>query len=104
MNEIIQIIGNNDYLLTDDLKVLITNKAAKKPKENGNDVFLSLYNNPPKWYDKQWLKLLTYYNLRLKKEYEKFIDYFKFVEFDPSYRTVDKHIVILTKPFKTKWL
>ena len=98
MNEIIQIIGNNDYLLTDDLKVLITNKAAKKPKENGNDVFLSLYNNPPKWYDKQWLKLLTYYNLRLKKEYEKFIDYFKFVEFDPSYRTVDKHIVILTKP------
>lgn len=101
---LIKIIGNDDYVLTNTNSLLRINKCAPIAKETDTSIYISLYGGIPKWYKKDWIKLIYSYNLTPPKGYEYAINYFEFKNVSTSHRMLDKHIVILKEPIAHKTL
>lgn len=101
----LKIIGNDNYIL--EIK---NNIYTVKPFKNdipdveqkAKYVYISLYNGDMKWYDKEWLSLVSIHNLALPKGYERNVDLIRFNKFRPVYVTVDKYVVTFSKPVEHK--
>ena len=102
MSYLIKIIGNTDYALTTDNTIVCLNNGVNIPEETEDSVFISLFNGPKKWYKKNWLMLVSCYNLQPPKGYEEVIDYFKIIDKPANYRSLDNHIVTLEQPVYNK--
>lgn len=98
-----KIIGNNDYLLTEDLKILIFKKDAPELKETNDRVKISLYGLKERWVEKSWLKLISVFNLDMPEGYEHNIFKLDFIEIQNNIDTsVEQHIVIAKTPIYHK--
>lgn len=102
---ILKIIGNNNYILEIkndiyEVKPLTPNTPEVEQREKY--VKMCLYGGEPKWYEKEWLSLMSIHNLIPPKGYERCVDLFRFNKFKPIYVTVDKYIVSFSKPVEHK--
>lgn len=97
--KVYKIIGNDDYLLTEDLKVLVFKENKKPLEETINKVKISLFGLKERFVNKKWLMLLAIYNIMLPEEYIDRIFDIDFKDFKPPTITYpDNHIVIFKKP------
>lgn len=105
LETILKIIGNNDYILEIKNNVYTVKPlmfGAPEVEQREKYVKMSLYGGEDKWYEKEWLSLVSIHNLVPPKGYERCIDLFRFNRFKPVYITVDKYIVSFSKPVEHK--
>ena len=93
---IYKIMGNDKYLLSEDLKVIpIDKENTPLLRETDKCVYINLYNLKKKWVEKEWLKLLAIYCINLPMGYEEYIYNIKFKPMrKPNLSMPDKHMVI----------